>query len=710
MSLTTHQSYCRVCHAYCALEVDVEDGRVAAVRGDRNDPVYGGYTCIKGRQLPEMMEHPARLRSSLRRRPDGSFEEISTEQALDEIADRVGRIIEEKGSRAVATYCGTHAFQNSVALAVAQSWHRGIGSPSFYSSITIDQPGKFIALSRAGFWSAGNHGFEGSDVVMIIGCNTLVSQYAPNGGIPAFNPAKRLRDAQKAGMKVICIDPRRTEVARRSDLHLAVRPGEDPALLAGILRVILQEGWFDEPFCEAVVDGVEELRHAVEPFTLEVASERTGIPSEQILEAARLFGQGPRGIASTGTGPDMSPRANLTEHLVIALNVICGRTNREGDRVPNPGILSPPIPRRAQVMGPRPAYGHGPKSRVRGLGQVIGEMPTAALSDEMLEPGEGQVRALLCIGGNPVVAFPDQQKTLRALEGLELLVCVDAYLSATAKMADYILAPKLCLERSDVTWLTDSWYETPYAHYTKPAVEAQGDEIEEWELYTGLARRLSGAIELQGGVLPLDPPPTKEDVLALTTAGARVPFDEVRQHQGGHVYEDVEVRVEPAKPGAEGRFQLAPPGVLEELDDVIAEPLEDGFSHRLISRRLKHVYNSSGRHLDSVRQKGTTNPAFMNPADLLALGMANGEIVEIRSAHGAILGVIEAAADVPSGVVSMAHAWGDPSLDPKEVREVGSSTNALVSNETDFDPISGMARQSAIPVNVLPAPELMARS
>ena len=168
----------------------------------------------------------------------------------------------------------------------------------------------------------------------------------------------------------------------------------------------------------------------------------------------------------------------------------------------------------------------------------------------------------------------------------------------------------------------------------------------------------------------------------------------------GHVYEDVEVRVEAAKPGMAGRFALAPPGVLEELDEVIDEPLEDGFSHRLISRRLRQVYNSSGRHLDEVRKKGTTNPAFMNPLDLETLGLESGEVLEIRSAHGAILGVAEAAEDVPCGVISMAHAWGDPSMDPKEIREIGSSTNALVSNESDFDPISGMARQSAIPVNI----------
>ena len=164
MPIETRKSYCRVCHNYCALEVDVEGGRAIAVRGDASDPIYGGYTCIKGRQLPELLRHPNRVMRPLRRTKDGDFEEVASAQALDEIAERVATIVEEHGPRSVASYCGTHAFQNSAALATAKAWHAGIGSESFYSSITIDQPGKFIAMGRTGIWSAGMHGFEGADV------------------------------------------------------------------------------------------------------------------------------------------------------------------------------------------------------------------------------------------------------------------------------------------------------------------------------------------------------------------------------------------------------------------------------------------------------------------------------------------------------------------------------------------------------------------
>jgi anaerobic selenocysteine-containing dehydrogenase len=174
----------------------------------------------------------------------------------------------------------------------------------------------------------------------------------------------------------------------------------------------------------------------------------------------------------------------------------------------------------------------------------------------------------------------------------------------------------------------------------------------------------------------------------------------VRAQRGGTLHAGVEQRVEPADPGCDKRFEMAPEGIVPELAQLRRESLVEPFSHRLISRRLRQVYNSSGRDLPETRKRGTTNPAFMHPADLEELGVSSGDVVEIESAHALIYGVAEAAEDVLPGVISMAHAWGDPAASPKEVREIGASTNALISNEVDFDPITGMARQSAIPVNV----------
>ena len=708
-SLQTHKSYCRFCHAYCALEVDVEDGKVVRVRGDASDPVYGGYTCEKGRELPSALNGAERITASLKRNAQGDFEEIPTAQALDEIADRVKAIIQKHGPQSVASYSGTHAFQNSAALLVSKAFHAGIGSPSYYTSVTIDQPAKFIAPSRVGTWEAGPHGFEDADVSMMIGNNTVVSHYAPFGGLPPFSADKRLRDNQKRGLKVICVDPRRTETAKRSDIHLQVRPGEDPTLLAGIVKVILDENLHDQEFCDRWVEGVETLHEAVKPFDLDYVEQRADVPRELIVEAARLFAQGPRGTATAGTGHNMSMRPNLSEHLTLALNVLCGRFNREGERIPNPGLLGPGTPRRAQALAPDPVFGKGPQLRTRGLGEVFEEMPCAALPDEMLTPGEGQVRAFFTIGGNPVVAFPDQEKTIRALDGLDLFVSIDRKMSASARRADYILAPRLSLEREDTLVLADSWYEQPYGHYTPAVVDPDLDVIEEWEFYWELASRLGTPIDLEGGTLPLDEKPSKFEVLKLMLGESRVPLEKIRDQQGGALYPEAESLVQPADPDAHERLHACPDGIAEELAEVRDEELRDDagyandanpFSHRLICRRLGHVYNSSGQELSGLARKGVTNFAYMNELDVEALGASNGDLIEIESETGRIRGVIEATDELKPSVISMAHAFGGgPEVDGEE-RLFGSSTNRLVDSATNYDPISGMARQSGIPVNV----------
>jgi anaerobic selenocysteine-containing dehydrogenase len=709
MTVTTHKTFCRFCHAYCAIEVDVEDGKPIEVRGDTEDPVYGGYTCIKGRQLPEQYTTPARVSKSLKRLPNGEFEEIDTDKAMDEIAAKVKQLIDDHGPRSIATYVGSYGYQNSAALVIPKAWHKSIDSPSYYTSVTIDQPAKAISASRFGTWGGGTHKFTDSEVCMMIGNNPVVSQFTPFGGPPPFSPYARLRDEMKKGMKVIVVDPRQTEVANRATMHLQVNPGEDPTFVSGMIRLILEEGLNDQEFCAHHLDDLEELTRRVEPFTPEYVAERCGINVNDFIEATHIFANAKSGVAVGGTGPDMAPHGVLTEHLILTLNAICGRVNKEGSQVPNPGMLQPPRSRHADVSAAAPAFGHGPKSRVRGLGEIIGEMPTAALNDEILMDGEGQVKALFCLGGNPMVAFPDQDKTLKAMEKLELLVCVDLYKSATAKLADYIIAPTISLERDDVTMLTDTWYDVPYAHYTKAVLPRNEQSREEWELYWELSHRLGVPIDLPGG--PLDPTkrPSKYDVLKLITAGSRIDIDTMRDKGKGHIYDEVDVRVEAPRDGRDARLQLLPEGVDDEITEVYNENRwKDGkimdedqeFTHLLISRRLKHVFNSSGQQLSNLQKKGTTNPAYMHPDDLKALGVNSGDLIEIEGAYGMLVGVAEAAKDVKPGVISMAHAWGDIPGNWGDVREKGSSTNRLIDDHKTYDPITGQPRMTAIPVNV----------
>ena len=718
MTRKTVKTYCRFCHVYCPMEATVENNRLIELVPDTSNEVYGGYTCIKGRQLIEQIDHPTRLQQSQKKQADGSFDAIGTEQAMDEIAVQLQAILDKYGPRSIASYNGTYSYQNSAAHDVARAFHSAIDSPSYYTSVTIDQPAKVaIGPTRMGWWNGGSHMWSDSNVALIIGNNTLVSHFSIPGGIPSFSPHSALREGKKRGMKVICIDPRVTEVASRSDLHLQVRPGHDAAVVAAIVNVILAEDLHDRDFCAEHIDGLEQLTEQTLRFTPDAVADAAGIPASQIAEAARMFAAGPRGTAVTGTGPEMGPHPNLLQHLVQSLNAICGRHYRAGERLPNPGVLTPPVPRAAQATGPQPQWlTEGVKSRVSDdICETVvlspygplKEMPTAVISDEMLIEGEGQIKALICVGGNPLLAWPDQEKTHRALAGLDLLVCIDLKMAATAQMADYVLAPKLCLEREDVTLLTDIWHDKPYSHYTKTVVEADNEKIEEWEFFWAMGKRMGLELSMAGGPIDMQNKPSKLDLLANITTGSRVPIEDIYNTEGGKVFDVPDVILDPADPETHERLQLYPPGLDEELASAYADLKSAGDKHfplLLISRRMKNTYNSTGPELSLLKTKGTTNPAFMHPQELAALDIADGEIVEVYSPQGAIPAVARAADDIRPGVISMSHCWGG-SPDPKDgadakVREIGSNTNRLIDNRQHAEKYSGMARQSTIPVAI----------
>ena len=600
-----------------------------------------------------------------------------------------------------------------MAVPAARAFHQGLDSVSFYTSVTIDQPAKGLAMLRLGGWEAGYHSFTDSDVHMAIGYNSMVSSYAPIGGLQGTNPFTVMRRRKAEGMKLIVIDPRRTELASFADVHLQIRPGQDTVLLAGMIKIVLDEGLQDHEFCDRWVDQMGELEAAVSGFTLDLVAERTQLDPDDILAATRMFAAGPRGTAGTGTGPNMAAHSSLTEHMTVVLNTILGRVNREGDLMENGLLLYPEMPHRAQATAPRnPA--NGPEARIRNLRGYRGEMPAATLSEEILTPGDGRIRALIVSGGNPVVAFPDHALTMKAMEDLELLVVVDYRMTATAELADYVIAPTLPLERADVPHLMDRWFRAPYTNYTEAVVERDGDVLNEWEVFWELASRLGSELPLPGGSPDMTVRPDTDEIIDRSYHGSRMPLDEVRANLRT-VHMDKKLVVQPADENATAKFTPAPDDFLAELAEVLAETPDtfagtdvSGYPFRLVSRRLKHVLNSTGTELPGLARKGTTNPAYMHPDDVAELGLESGDVIEISSPMASLLGVVEAADDVKRGVISMAHSWGGRSLTDEKVREIGSPTSRLVSTDVGHDPVTGMVVSSAIPVAVAKASEAVA--
>ena len=724
-----HDSFCRFCHAGCAIKVTVEDGRPVSVIGNKDNPLYHGYTCAKGRALPEQHANPQRLLQSMKRDEEGVHRPIAVETAMDEIAAKVARIVEEHGPRSVALYTGTFSFPYPAGAPMAGAWLQALGSPMLFTSATIDQPGKMIAPALHGTWGGGPYHFDAADTWMLLGANPTISKSI---GVPCMNPAKRLHEAKKRGMDLIIVDPRRSEAAKAATVFLQPKPGEDPTILAGMIRVLLAEDRIDHAFVSQWTRGLDALRDRVEPFTLDYVERRAGVPADDLVRAARLFASHRNGGLNVGTGPNMARRGNLTEYLGLCLNTLTGHWRREGELLPNPGVLMAPSPSKAQAFDPQAGWGFGEHLRVRNLTNTAAGLPTAALADEILLEGEGQVKALFSLGGNPMAAWPDQDKTLAAMNALELNVTLDIKMSATAKLADYVIAPKLSLEVPGMTLPTESLtpyamgYPEPYAQYSPAIVDPPpgADVIEEWEFFFGLAQRMKLPIKLAASYewgpdmgepevtqFDLDRKPTNDELFEALTKGARIPLSEVRKHPGGAVF-PADVPVAPADADAPGRLDFADRTMMGELAEVAAEPVDRDtyYAFRLVSRRLPDVHNSAGRDIPKLVRKWSYNPAFMNPEDLAELGLEKGDVIEITSSYSSILGVVEPEAELRRGVISMPHAFGDApgSPDDKNVRKIGSNTGRLSSVDRDYDPYSGIPLMSAIPVNVAPAEEAAA--
>ena len=282
-------SFCRICGPLCGTIVDVEDNVVVRINGDSEHPLTKGFTCPKGRRYGQLHSDPGRITTAQRRRPDGTFEAMDTAAATLEIAARLDAILAAHGPEAIGIFIGTASYSATLTYTFGGAWHRAIGSHKRYTTNTIDQTAKVIAMGRLGYWDAGFQRFPDSDVYMLVGTNPPLSLQGATG-FPIHDGLRTLDEARARGMKVIVVDPRRTEVAAHADLHVALKPGTDATLFAGLIHVVLDEGLHDAEFCDRWVDGLDDLRAAVAWATPEVVGRHCDIDPEVVVRAARMFG------------------------------------------------------------------------------------------------------------------------------------------------------------------------------------------------------------------------------------------------------------------------------------------------------------------------------------------------------------------------------------------------------------------------------------
>jgi anaerobic selenocysteine-containing dehydrogenase len=707
------KSFCRNCSALCAMDLTIDDGKIVAVSGDASASPYGGYMCAKGRAAADFHNgDEPRLLHSLKRQNNGSFAEVSADQAMDEIARTLAALIAEHGSRAVAFYHGTGAYRSTLGGLLERAFAAAIGTPNFFSTMTIDQSAKWVTMGRMGVMASGKPSTRDVDLAVIVGNNPLVShQTYPFAAGDSGAPAKSLAAAKARGARIVVIDPRRTETARLADLLIQPLPGHDAALFAAVAHILLREGTYNQAFCDRFVGQLDELRAAVAPFTPEFAAARARVPVEQIETLGRWLGEAKRPFVGSGTGPSMSAHSNLNDHMIEVVNALVGAYRRAGDRVRNPGTLRP---RKLfeTVVAPTRSWERGPKCRTADIGPLFGEFPSALLPREILTPGPDRIRALIVFGGNPLPALGDPAQAVPAFNDLDLLVCLDPRLNETAQHAHYVIATTQPFERQDLSIAGDGLYPEAFAQYAAPVLPKPGGTIDDWAFFWGVAARMGIGLELKywsygsdyaalpGGLaLGTEQPPDPEAMIRHLCAGSRVPFETLREHPEG-VRPQLDPEFVQTAPDNGARLQLCPPDIASELQMLLQETSDPRYRYQLSCRRILEAMNSAYRDAPRTLRRHPVNWAWMNPDDMADEGIEDGTTIELASEHGRILGIARPDAGLRRGVVSMTHLYGSlsPSTDPKAQR--GSHTGQLTSLQRYLEPINFMPRFSGVPINL----------
>jgi anaerobic selenocysteine-containing dehydrogenase len=699
----------------CPILVTLDDGVVVKVEGDHEAPIYHGFICPKGRAIPQQHARPNRLLHSLKRLPDGRRVPISSEAVVEEIAARLSQILDEHGPHSVAAFMGMSALEQPAVSGMLLSFVRAIGSPMMFTNATIDQPGLSIAQALHGMWQGGRVHPDQWETLLLVGGNPIISkQHLPQ------NPGRQLKALTQGGARLIVIDPRRSETARRAAVHLQLIPGEDPTVLAGIIHLIFRLNGVDRQFVEQNAYGVRQLREATQDFSPDYVAARAGIDIDQLWAAARILVEARSGDSALGVGPSMATRGTLSSYLALCIQTLRGFWAREGDPVSRPRVLMPPVVSRAQPSAPRPGWGFGLRTKARGLQQTAAGMPIGALPDLMLSKDEDRVRALFSHGG-AVYSWPEQSRTIEALRALDLFVMHDLELSATSAMADYVIATKMPLEVPAFSHINEvsglvhpgyNWTE-PYAIY-QPALlapPAGSDLMESWQLYYRVAQKLGLALEYIDFLAATAPikldmarEPTTDDLYELTCRGSTVPLSRVKQHPHGALFDEAHRVVLPRDPTCDAKLQLADPAMMQELlvlrrEDVgTRRKTSANYPFLLIPHRMQNSTNSMPR-VEGIIKTGY-NPAFMHPDDMQRLSLTSGTKVELSTRHGAIIGFVKADPDLRPGVVAMTHGFGARYGIPYDPRRDGANVNQLLSWSDDYDPYHGMPRMGAVPIAV----------
>ena len=738
---------CPLCEATCGLELHLEGREIKLVRGDRDDVFSHGYLCPKGTALKGLESDPDRLRAPLVRRGD-AWDEVSWDDAFAEVERGLTPILEERGRDAVGVYVGNPNVHNLAGQLYNRVLLQALGTGNLYSASTVDQMPKQVSsgLMFGAALSIPIADIDRTDYLLMLGANP----FASNGSLmtaPDF--PGRLRALRARGGKFVVVDPRRSKTAEEADEHLFIRPGTDAQFLFALVNTLFDEqlvalGRLDEHVVGADVDQVTRLSR---DFAPEVVAPVCGIEAATIRRTARELAGASRAAVYGRIGTCTQEFGTLASWLVDVCNVLTGNLDREG------GAMFPRPATGGANTGGTPGKGRGVRfgrrhSRVRGLPELFGELPVVCLAEEIETPGDGQIRGMVTVAGNPVLSTPDSARLDRALASLDFMVSVDIYRNETTCHANVILPPEGVLARGHYDLAFYSLSIRNVANYSPPAVELTPDEMPEWEILLRLAAIASG----QGA--GVDPVALDDFVIAglvdkaVARTGSLVEgrdsaelLDALSSRRGPERILDFMLRSGPYGDGfgadpdglslavleanphgvdlgpmqprlpevlrtPTGKIELAPEPIVDDVARLRASldrSRNGGFV--LIGRRDLRSNNSWMHNVDVLVKGKERCTLHIHPDDAAGMGLTTGEQARVSSRTGEVEVVVQVTDAIMRGVVSIPHGWGhtaDGSSLAVAGARPGVNSNLLADGEL-FDPLSGNAVLNGIPVEVVPA-------
>ena len=728
---------CPLCEATCGLEVTVKDGKAVKVRGDKEDVFSKGYLCPKGASLHELHHDPDRLRTPLIKK-DGAFVEVSWQEAFEAVEAGLLPLMEKHGRDAIGAYLGNPCVHTMAGITAIRPMLKALGSKNIFSASTVDQIPKQVS-SGLMFGSPATVAIpdiERTHFLLILGANPLES----NGSLAtAPDWPGRLRAIKDRGGRLIVVDPIKTRTGELAHEHLAIKPGGDAYLLMAMIQVLFEENLTDLGGLDGILNGMDKVQELCRPFTPELVSERTGLDPARIRDLARELAAAESAVVYGRMGTCTVPFGALTNWLVDVVNALTGNLDKPGG-----AMFATPAhaPKKTKAGGKGWGLGRW-KSRVKGLHEVMGELPVCTLCDEMETPGEGQVRALITVASNPVIALPNVTRIEKCLENLDFMVSVDWYVTASTRHADVILPPTGPLSTGHYDFGFYGLSVHNIANYSPPVLPKPDNELDKWEILYKLAMVLSGQ-GANGDAAAMD-----DFIVAMMVEGAckreGTPLfgkkDNVLQslskHKGPERMLDFMLRtgphgdgfglnpqglsldkllehphgidlghLEPRLPGIlktlSGKVELAPEPLVKDVERLnqALNASQEGLV--LVGRRHIRTNNSWLPNIPSLVSGPPRCVLLVNPGDASRLGLVQGGMAEIASRVGKITAPVEISEALRQGVVSLPHGWGHdlPGVRMKVARAHGGINSNILTDDLAFDPVSNNSVLNGIPVEV----------